>query len=167
MSVAGKVHRKEKTGLPVVCRTSKGRERRPMPAKRQFSERYQKPEPFYFRYQLPDGFVVLAGKTDRDNDYLSLKTAGPNDYWFHVRGMPGSHVVLQSKSGLEPPRDILKMAAAVAAYHSKARNGGIVPVSCTKARFVTKPRGAKPGTVQIRKEQVLKVRPALPAEMAT
>lgn len=135
-----------------------------MPTKRQPSENYRKREPFYFRYQLPDGFLVLAGKTDRDNDYLSLKTAGHNDYWFHVRGMPGSHVVLQSKNGIEPQRDTLKIAAAVAAYHSKARQGGVVPVSYTKARFVTKPKGARPGTVQIRKEQVLKVRPALPPE---
>ena len=57
---------------------------------------------------------------------------------------------------------ILKQAAAIAAYHSKARQGGTVPVSCTRARFVTKPRGAQPGTVQIRKESVLKVRPCLP-----
>ena len=56
-------------------------------------------------------------------------------------------------------------AAAIAAYHSKAREGGVVPVSCTRARYVTKPRGAKAGTVQIRKEVVLKVRPA-PGEPA-
>ncbi len=138
---------------------------RPMPNKSQPSENDCKPEPSCFRYRLPDGFIILAGKTDRDNDHLSLKTAGPNDYWFHVRGMSGSHVVLQSENGLEPQRDVLKTAAAVAAYHSKARQGGIVPVSCTKARFVTKPRGAKPGTVQIRKEQLIKVRPALPPEL--
>ena len=112
-------------------------------------------------YTLPGRWTVLVGRTDRDNDYLSLKVAKANDYWFHVRGMPGSHVVLQVPSGEEPDRETLKRAAAVAAYHSKAREGGVVPVSCTQARFVTKPRSAKPGTVQIRKEFVLKVRPGI------
>ena len=112
-------------------------------------------------YILPGGWEVLAGRTDRDNDYLSLKIASPNDWWFHVRGMSGSHVVLRVPAGDEPDRSVLKQAAAIAAYHSKAREGGIVPVSCTRARYVTKPRGAKPGTVQIRKDVVLKVRPGL------
>ena len=115
-------------------------------------------------YHLPDGWTVLVGRTDDDNDRLSLKLAAPNDWWFHVRGMPGSHVVLRCDRGEDPDRETLKRAAAVAAYHSKARDGGVVPVSATLARYVTKPRGAKPGTVQIRKEIVLKVRPALPAE---
>jgi predicted ribosome quality control (RQC) complex YloA/Tae2 family protein len=75
--------------------------------------------------------------------------------------MPGSHVVLQVPPGAEPDRQTLKRAAAIAAYHSKAREAGVVAVSCTRARYVTKPRGAKAGTVQIRKEVVFKVRPAL------
>jgi len=100
-------------------------------------------------------------QTDVDNDHLSIKLARPNDFWFHVRGMPGSHVVLKAKPGEEPDRKTLKRAAAIAAYYSKARTGGVVPVSCTRARYVTKPRGAKPGLVQIRKEFTLKVRPAL------
>jgi len=113
-------------------------------------------------HELPGGWEVVAGKTDVDNDYLSLKLAKPNDYWFHVRGMPGSHVLLRTGKREAPNRDTLKQAAAVAAYYSKARHGGVVPVSCTQARYVTKPRGAKPGLVQIRKEITLKVRPALP-----
>jgi predicted ribosome quality control (RQC) complex YloA/Tae2 family protein len=118
--------------------------------------------PRAFEYRLPGGWIVLAGRNDEDNDRLSLSLAGPNDWWFHVRGLPGSHVILRVTPGRDPDRNILKMAAAVAAYHSKARQGGIVPVSATRARYVTKPRGAKTGTVQIRKEIVLKVRPALP-----
>lgn len=119
--------------------------------------------PRAWEYTLPGGWNVLAGRTDADNDRLSLKVARPNDWWFHVRGMPGSHVILQV-SGADPDKATLEAAAAVAAYHSKARNGGIVAVSATQARHVTKPRGAKPGTVTIRKESVLKVRPALPDE---
>lgn len=113
-------------------------------------------------YNLPGGWTVLAGKTDTDNDYLSLKAANPNDYWFHVKGMPGSHVILREKPGEEPEKEVLRQAAAVAAWHSKARNGGVTPVSCTMAKYVGKPRGARPGTVSIKKESVIKVRPAIP-----
>jgi predicted ribosome quality control (RQC) complex YloA/Tae2 family protein len=114
-----------------------------------------------FRYFLPGGWRVLAGKTDADNDVLSMRISRPNDFWFHVHGMPGSHVVLQGPEGERPDRGTLKKAAAIAAYHSKARSAGLIAVSCTRARFVTKPRGAPPGTVQIRKETILKVRPGL------
>jgi len=115
-----------------------------------------------WEYELIGGWVVLAGKTDADNDRLSLKLAKPGDWWFHVHGMPGSHVILCAREGEEPDRETLKLAASIAAYHSKARTGGVVAVSCTRARNVSKPRGAKPGTVEIRKERVFKVRPALP-----
>lgn len=111
-------------------------------------------------YALPGGWTVLVGRTDADNDRLSLEIARPNDWWFHVRGMPGSHVVLRAREDAEPDRRTLERAAAIAAWHSKARAGGVVAVSCTRARYVSKPRGAKPGTVEIRKESVLKVRPA-------
>ena len=113
-------------------------------------------------YTLPDGWKVLAGRTDADNDHLSLEIARPSDWWFHVRGMPGSHVILQGPEGVEADRKTLEKAAAIAAWHSKARNGGTVAVSYTRARYVTKPRRSERGTVQIRNEKVLKVRPAIP-----
>jgi len=119
-------------------------------------------DPQLYEYELDGGWTVLAGRTEADNDRLSIKLARPNDWWFHVRGMSGSHVLLRSREDLEPDKETLKRAAAVAAYHSKARQGGVVAVSCTRARFVTKTRGAKAGTVHIRKESVLKVRPAIP-----
>ena len=114
--------------------------------------------------KVPGGWQVLAGKTDQDNDYLSCKLAHPNDWWFHVRGMPGSHFILRTQSHDTPDRETLKRAAAIAAYHSKARAGGVVAVSCTKAQNVSKPRGAKPGMVSIRKETVSKVCTGLPAD---
>lgn len=122
---------------------------------------YRPPEPTCWVYELPGGFSVYAGKTDADNDILSLRFAQPNDYWFHVKGMPGSHVVLQVGDG-EPDRDTLKQAAAIAAYHSKARGGGTTAVNMTQAKYVTKPKGAKPGTVQIKRESTLKVKPGIP-----
>ena len=120
-------------------------------------------EPKLWEYELPGGWVVLAGRNDQDNDYLSIKMARANDYWFHVRGMPGSHVVLRVPDGDLPDNQTLKAAAAIAAWHSKKRESNSVPVSCCQAKNVSKPRGAKPGTVTIRKEKVLKVRPAIPA----
>ena len=115
-----------------------------------------------YQYRLPGDWTVLAGKNDVDNDHLSLQVARPDDLWFHVRGVPGSHVLLRSRSDAEPDRKVIEQAAAIAAYHSKARNAGTTPVACTMARHVTKPRGAKPGTVRIRKERIIKVRPSLP-----
>ena len=128
------------------------------------SKPYNKPPFSVWKYTIDGKWTVLAGKTDADNDRLSLKEARPKDWWFHVRGMPGSHVLLRALPDEEPGKDILKAAAAVAAWHSKARNGGVTPVACTRAVNVSKPRGAKPGTVQIRKETILKVRPGLPDE---
>ncbi|MCK5540023.1 MAG: DUF814 domain-containing protein [Deltaproteobacteria bacterium] len=117
-----------------------------------------------YEYPLDDGWSIVAGHSDSDNDRLSLKIARPEEWWFHVRGMPGSHVILRCPEGVkkEPDKEMLRQAASVAAWHSKARSGGVVAVACTKAKFVSKPRGAKPGTVSLRKETVLKVRPGLP-----
>jgi len=95
--------------------------------------REQEIHPDCWKYELPDGFEVLAGKTDADNDILSLKMAKANDLWFHVRGLPGSHVILRHAEGDKPDNATIKQAAAIAAWHSKARNAGTVPVSCTTA----------------------------------
>jgi len=115
-----------------------------------------------FIYEPVAGFVIIAGRTSKDNDFISVKVAAPEDYWFHVRGMPGSHVLLRSLNGQEPDKRLQETAAAVAAWYSKARNGGVTAVSMTKAKFVSKPGGVKDGTVYIKNEKVLKVRPALP-----
>ena len=112
-------------------------------------------------YELPDGFEAQAGKTDVDNDLLSLKVARANDWWFHVKGCPGSHVVLHHPENVSPSVELLKIAAGIAAWHSKARKAGVVPVHYTQAKHVSKPRGAKPGSVQIKREKTVKVRPAL------
>ena len=110
-------------------------------------------------YQLPGDWTVLVGATDADNDFLSTSVAEPNDYWFHADGVPGSHVVLRARPDAEPSRDTLRQAASIALYHSKARNAGVAPVHCTRARYVKKPRALKTGTVHVSKGSVLKVRP--------
>jgi predicted ribosome quality control (RQC) complex YloA/Tae2 family protein len=113
-------------------------------------------------YELGDSFIVIAGKTSKDNDFISMKVAGKNDLWFHIKGMSGSHVLLRSKDKIKPGRIEIEKAAAVAAYYSKARNAGIVPVNYTFAHCVSKPSKAPSGTVTIKKAQVVKVRPSLP-----
>jgi len=118
--------------------------------------------PNVHQYELPGGWYVWAGKTAKDNDRLSIRVAKNDDWWFHLRGSPGSHVVLFVRDGVQPDKATLKAAAAIAAYHSKQRGGGSVGVTGTRARFVSKPRGAKAGLVTIRKETVFKVRPAIP-----
>ena len=128
-------------------------------------ERRDRPEGVT-EYRLPGDWQVLAGRTDTANDYLSVTLARPNDLWFHIWGMPGSHVVLRVPEGAKPDRATRELAAAIAAYHSKAREAGTVAVSCAEARHVSKPPGAKPGTVTVRKEGVLKVRPLTAAALA-
>jgi predicted ribosome quality control (RQC) complex YloA/Tae2 family protein len=130
----------------------------------------KEPEPVKaYTYELPGGWTVLAGRTDADNERLSIKLADPRDWWFHVHGMSGSHVLLKYRpeEDEEPGPATLKAAAAIAAFHSKARSGGVVPVACTRACNVSKPRGAPTGTVSIRKERILKVRPAIPGQTET
>lgn len=116
-------------------------------------------KPRIIAYELPGQWQVLLGASDADNDYVSTELAESDDWWFHADGVPGSHVILRAKPGIEPSRDTLRQAAAVAAYHSKARRAGVTPVHCTRARHVRKPRGVKTGTVQVAKGTVLKVRP--------
>lgn len=121
-------------------------------------------QPDFWHYELEGGFEALAGKTDHDNDLLSLKVARPEELWFHVHGQPGSHVILRHPDGEKPDSATIRQAAAIAAWHSKARNAGNVPVKYTEAKHVGKPRGAKPGSVTIKREKTVKVRPGLPGQ---
>lgn len=103
------------------------------------------------RFLSPDGFVVLVGRTAADNDDLSLRLAAPQDFWLHVAGESGSHVVVRNPDRLPRlPRETLRFAASLAAAHSKARRGGKVAVHVTRAGEVRKPRGLPAGKVEIR-----------------
>ncbi len=126
--------------------------------------KYVPPTVSFWKYDLGGGWEAWAGKTAEDNDLLSLRVAAPEDFWFHICGMSGSHVLLKAVSydAGEPTRELREKAAAVAAYHSKARNAGNVSVSCTRAKFVSKPKGAHAGLVEIRQETHLTVRPSIP-----
>ena len=116
-------------------------------------------KPRILSYELPGGWRVFAGASDADNDYLSTQLAEPSDWWFHADKVPGSHVILRARADEEPSRETLKQAAAVAAYHSKARHASTVAVHYSRARHVSKPRDVKTGTVSVSRGRVLKVRP--------
>ncbi len=93
-----------------------------------------------------DGFTILVGKNNIQNDTLTLKTASKSDVWFHTRQIPGSHVII-SCEGKEPPEKTLLEAASLSAYHSKGKMSENVPVDYTFVKNVKKPNGAKPGMV--------------------
>jgi predicted ribosome quality control (RQC) complex YloA/Tae2 family protein len=112
-----------------------------------------------YAYELPGGWTVFAGASDADNDFLSTELAAPDDWWFHADKVAGSHVILRAREGVQPSRDTLRQAAAVAAYHSKARNAGTIAVHSARARDVKKPRGVKTGTVSVSRGSILRVRP--------
>ncbi len=98
------------------------------------------------RFVTDDGLEVLVGRSNVQNDELTLKIARRTDYWLHTQRVHGSHVILRC-DGLEPPERSLEQAAALAVYYSQAREGGKTPVDCTMVRLVRKPSGALPGMV--------------------
>lgn len=97
-------------------------------------------------FTTSDGFPVLVGRNNRQNDKLTLKLASNNDIWFHVKNIPGSHTVLMTE-GRTPSPAAMEEAAVLAARHSKAKNSGQVPVDYTQVRHVSKPQGSRPGMV--------------------
>lgn len=107
--------------------------------------------------------MVLVGRTARDNDLLTLQLASPRDFWLHLAGDSGSHVVVLNPDGLTRlPRDTRDFAAGLAAYHSKARNAGRVAVHLTTCSQVSKPRGWAPGKVRLQRFTTVNVRPHQP-----
>nr|WP_277875333.1 NFACT RNA binding domain-containing protein [Alkalinema sp. FACHB-956] len=106
-------------------------------------------------YPTPAGFELLIGRNNRQNDQLTFRTAGDYDLWFHTQEIPGSHVLLRIPPGSVPDEADLQFAADLAAYYSQARQSEQVPVIYTQPKHVYKPKGAKPGTVIYKQEQIL------------
>lgn len=114
-------------------------------------------EPMKFR--STDGFEILVGKNNRQNDQLTLKTAKASDIWLHTQNIAGSHVIVRTE-GKNPTEQTLFEAAQLAAFHSKGRSGSGVPVDYTAVKFVKKPAGAKPGMVIFTNNKTLFVTPS-------
>jgi predicted ribosome quality control (RQC) complex YloA/Tae2 family protein len=105
------------------------------------------------------GYEVLVGKGGADNDALTFRVAEPHDLWLHVAGAAGSHVVVRNpgKQG-ELPREVVEQAAALAAWHSKARGRrGKAEVHVCRVADVSKARGAPAGEVHLRRWDVVRV----------
>ena len=105
-----------------------------------------------------DGYTLLVGRNNKENDYLTLKYAKKTDLWFHTKDIHGSHAILLMNNKI-PNNDILIKCAEIAAYHSKARNSSNVPVDICEVKYVKKPNGAKPGMVIYTNNQTLNVQP--------
>lgn len=112
-------------------------------------------------YATSDGFRVLAGRNNKENDRLTMKTAGPKDWWFHTKDIPGSHIILFAE-GRELTETAIMEAASIAAWHSKGRESENVPVDYTQVRYVKKPNGARPGMVIFTDNRTVYVTPRIP-----
>ena len=107
-------------------------------------------------FRLSSGKTVLVGKNNYQNDWLTLKKANKTDIWFHVKNIPGSHVILQDAN---PSDDDILEAAEIAAYFSKAKNSAHVQVDYVQDKRVKKPNGARPGFVIYTGQNSIEVTP--------
>lgn len=125
------------------------------------NRKQQKLKPDFREFETKDGFKILVGRNNRQNDLLTLKTANKNDLWFHTKDIPGSHTVIITE-GREVSEEAILEAAQIAAWFSKAKDSSQVPVDFTLIRRVSKPQGAKPGKVIYTDQTTVYVTPKLP-----
>ncbi|MCG3090159.1 Rqc2 family fibronectin-binding protein [Sporosarcina cyprini] len=117
----------------------------------------QKPKkPSPEKYVSSAGIPISVGKNNKQNDYVTFKTASRDHVWLHTKDIPGSHVVIHEA---EPDEETIREAATLAAYFSKARESASVPVDFTEIRHVKKPSGAKPGFVIYFEQKTIFVTP--------
>ncbi|MBD2205006.1 NFACT family protein [Calothrix sp. FACHB-1219] len=109
----------------------------------------------FHRYRTPNGFEILIGRNNRQNDQLTFRVAGDYDLWFHAQEIPGSHVLLRLEPGAVAEETDLQFTANLAAYYSRARQSDQVPVVYTQPKYVYKPKGAKPGIAIYKQERIL------------
>ncbi len=114
-------------------------------------------------YRTAGGDLIYVGHNGRQNELITFDIAGPDDLWFHARGLPGAHVIVHP-IGLEEGETIEK-AAALAAYYSSGQGATTVEVDTTRRRYVRKVKGGQPGLVTYREERTLRVRPQNPKNL--
>jgi predicted ribosome quality control (RQC) complex YloA/Tae2 family protein len=105
--------------------------------------------------KTPSGFELLIGRNNRQNDLLTFKTATEYDLWFHAQEIAGSHGLLRITPGAVAQEEDLQFTANAVAYYSRARQSQAVPVVYTETKHVYKPKGAKPGMVIYKHEQIV------------
>jgi len=119
-----------------------------------------------YHHFITDGWEFFIGKSDTQNDELSIHFAHPSDIWLHVAGYAGSHVIIRRpKDKPYPQPDILKKAAALAIWFSKAKHTSFCEVHYTEARFVRKRRHAPAGEVIAERCKTIKVSPKSPQDL--
>lgn len=109
------------------------------------SQKPKKSKPLH--YVSSDGYDIFVGKSNLQNDELTLRMAEPTDIWMHTKDIPGSHVIIRTNGQSELPEATMEEAANLAAFYSKAKNSSMVPVDYTQRKNIKKPNGAKPGMV--------------------
>lgn len=133
-------------------------------AQAQHKKQQKKAEPL--KFVSSDGYEILVGRNNTQNDMLTVRMAYSTDLWFHTKAIPGSHTIVRTRGGEHVPERTVLEAAQLAAYYSKAQNSANVPVDYTAIKNVKKPNGAKPGMVIYDHYNTLYVDPAplAPAE---
>ncbi|MCK6513411.1 NFACT family protein [Myxococcota bacterium] len=118
----------------------------------------QRARPFH-TFTSQQGYRILVGRSSQANDELTFRLSRGNDLWLHVRGCPGSHVVIPRQKSQEAlPNEVLLDAATLATYFSKARQQTHVDVIFTQVRHVKKPKGANPGQVAVLRDENIALR---------
>jgi predicted ribosome quality control (RQC) complex YloA/Tae2 family protein len=133
-----------------------------LPPKRKVSKRaaVESPRLPYRSYRSSGGIEILVGRGARANDELTYEIARPDDVWLHARDVTRAHVVMRwTQEGPPPSRD-LHEAAALAAWHSRARGSTVVPVDWTRRRHVRRARGGPPGRAMVEQVKTVMARPS-------
>jgi len=119
-----------------------------------------------YRHFVIDEWDIYIGKTDAQNDELTIHFAKPSDIWLHVAGHAGSHVVIRRPKNSEiPPKEVIEKSAMMAVWFSKAKHTSYAEVHYTEARFVRKRRHAPPGEVMLDRYKSVRVSPKSPHEL--
>ena len=111
------------------------------------------------RFVSSDGYEIVVGKKDRDNDYVTFRLARSQDLWLHAADYPGSHVIVRNPNRRAIPLRTIQEAAELAAFYSQAKQQGKAAVHYTEKKFVTKPPRAKPGLVRLSSFKTILVEP--------
>jgi predicted ribosome quality control (RQC) complex YloA/Tae2 family protein len=124
----------------------------------------QKGNAFGRRFRSSDGYEIVVGRNDRENDALTFRVARPNDIWLHAGDYPGSHVVVRNPSRESVPHRTITEAAELAAFYSQAKREGKAAVHYTQKKFVSKPPRSKPGLVRLSSFKTVVAEPRCRAE---
>ncbi|RDU24856.1 Rqc2 family fibronectin-binding protein [Anaerosacchariphilus polymeriproducens] len=128
--------------------------------RRKYSNKKIKTKSKPFHYISSDGFHIYVGKNNFQNDELTFKFASGNDWWFHAKGIPGSHVILKS-NGNDIPDRTFEEAGKLAAYYSSARKNSKVEIDYSLKKNIKKPNGGKPGFVVYYTNYSLTIEPSI------